>query len=98
MSEEQLEKIRDNIEIQMIYEQNSGYRETYSKPLTEKIELYNEIIRLNNILNELEKWLKEKSVGYKNNTQIYSYDICCQALEKIKELKILSVEEVKYYG
>lgn len=46
-----------------------------------------EIDRLNNIISELEKYLKEKQVLYGINQQRFSWGVCGDALDKLKELK-----------
>ena len=46
-----------------------------------------EIERLNNIINELEKWLKEKQILYGINQQGFSWGVCGEALNKLQELK-----------
>ena len=46
-----------------------------------------EIERLNNIIEELEKWLKEKQTLYGINQQGFSWGVCGDALEYLKELK-----------
>lgn len=49
--------------------------------------LINENERLNNIINELEKWLKEKQILYGINQQGFTWGVCGEALDKLKELK-----------
>lgn len=46
-----------------------------------------EIERLNNIINELEKWLKEAQILYGINQQGFSWGVCEDALNKLQELK-----------
>lgn len=46
MSEERLNEIRDSIEFQMQLQQSLGYKSRYDDLLTEEIELYNEVIDL----------------------------------------------------
>ena len=46
-----------------------------------------EIERLNNIINELEKWLEEKQILYGINQQGFSWGVCGEALDKLQELK-----------
>lgn len=50
-------------------------------------DLVEEIDRLNNIISELEKWLKEKQILYGINQQGFSWGVCGDALDKLKELK-----------
>lgn len=40
-----------------------------------------------NIINELEKWLKEKQILYGINQQGFSWGLCGEALDKLQELK-----------
>lgn len=47
----------------------------------------NENERLNNIISEFEKWLKEKQILYGINTQGFSWGVCGEALDKLQELK-----------
>lgn len=58
MTKEKLEKIYDNIQLQMILEQNSGYKNEYSKPLQEKINLYNYAIECQEKLNEIRETIE----------------------------------------
>ena len=51
------------------------------------IELSTKKNRLNNIINELEKWLKEKQILYGINQQGFSWGVCGEALDKLQELK-----------
>ena len=46
-----------------------------------------EIARLNNIINELEKWLEEKQALYEINQQGFSWGVAGDCLDKLKELK-----------
>jgi len=58
------------------------------RPMTElEIKQKEEIERLNNIINELEKWLKEKQILYGINQQGFSWGVCGEALDKLQELK-----------
>ena len=43
--------------------------------------------RLKNIINELEKWLKEAQILYGINQQGFSWGVCEDALNKLQELK-----------
>ena len=61
--------------------------EQWKKTREENERLQQELQRKDNIIDELENFIKDKSVIYEINTQIYSYDICCQILDKLKELK-----------
>ena len=46
-----------------------------------------EIEKLNNIINELEKYLKEKQTLYGINQQGFSWGVAGDCLDKLKELK-----------
>ena len=46
-----------------------------------------EIERLNNIINEIEKYLKEKQALYGINQQRFSWGVAGDCLDKLKELK-----------
>ena len=46
-----------------------------------------EIERLNNIINELEKYLKEKQFLCEINKQVFSWGVAGDCLDKLKELK-----------
>ena len=52
MSEERLQEIKDSIELQVLYTEKHNFDKTL---LQEEVDLYNEVIKLNNIINELEK-------------------------------------------
>lgn len=68
MSEERLKEIKDSIEFQMIVEQNSGYKKEYSVLLQEEIDLYNEVIRLKQALNEIKEYVKNTDCCTWDNT------------------------------
>lgn len=44
MNKEELERIRENIEMQIIAEQSMGYKNQYSTSLQREISMYNEIV------------------------------------------------------
>ena len=50
-------------------------------------EVKREITRLNNIINELEKWLEEKQTITGINHQGFSWGVAGDCLDKLKELK-----------
>lgn len=52
MSEDRLKEIFDSINLQMIVEQNVGYRNKYSPILTEEIDLYNAVIKYKEVINK----------------------------------------------
>lgn len=56
----------------------------HNKTITKHLK---EIERLNNIINELEKWLQEKQILYGINQQGFSWGVCGEALDKLQELK-----------
>ena len=51
------------------------------------INLQEENERLNNIIDELEKWLKEEQALYGINQQGFSWGVAGDCLDKLKELK-----------
>ncbi len=62
---------------------------TYNGLTMQKNIYEQEIERLNNIINELEKWLKEKQILYGINQQGFTWGVCGEALDKLQELKEL---------
>ena len=52
MSDDRLKEIFDSINLQMIVEQNVGYRNKYSPILTEEIDLYNAVIKYKEVINK----------------------------------------------
>lgn len=91
MSEQRLQEIKDSIEFQLAVAKSVGIRDEIAE---EEKELYDEVIRLGNVINELEKELnkdyetyicKNKSYGktFKAGANIYREHI----LYKLKELK-----------
>ena len=69
-----------NQDIQDIIIERDGYKEQVE-------EKGKEIDRLNNIISELEKWLKEKQILYGINQQGFSWGVCGDALDKLNKLK-----------
>lgn len=63
MSKEELERIADRIQIQMIGEQNIGYRNEYSTSLTDRIDLYNEVRRLQERIDNAIKYMEKETEG-----------------------------------
>ena len=63
MNKEELERIADNIQMQMILEQNTGYRNEYSQTLKDKIDLYNEVIRLQEIKEKAIEYIEKETEG-----------------------------------
>ena len=60
MTKEKLEEIKDSIELQMMFQQCLGYKNKYDAILTEEIDLYNEVIdlqeRIENAIDKLYCW------------------------------------------
>ena len=80
MNKERLEEIKDSIELQMQVQQSLGYRSSYDDLLTEEIDLYNEVIELQERIVYLERSNERKEetiIDY----QINEYSI----LEKLKK-------------
>ena len=50
-------------------------------------EMESKYISANYVINELEKWLKEKQILYGINNQGFSWGVCGDALDKLQELK-----------
>lgn len=50
MSDEELDKIRQYIEFKMLAEHNIGHKTEYSDVLKQEISLYNEVIRLKDVI------------------------------------------------
>ena len=58
MNKERLQEIKDSIDLQLTVAKSIG---TTNELAEEEKELYDEVVRLGNVINELEKWLKEYS-------------------------------------
>lgn len=58
MNKERLQQIKDSIDLQLTVAKSVGTRDEIAE---EEKELYDEVVRLGNAINELEKWLKEYS-------------------------------------
>ena len=84
MSEERLEIIKENVYMRSEIAKNS--RLGIDTSLGEELELLKEIDRLNNRIDELERWLKE---DLKNNYRDagYRHNLIIEVLDKLKELK-----------
>ena len=86
MNKERLQEIKDSIDFQreILIANNMG-----TLCMDEEQELYDEVVRLNNVINELEKWLIE----YRTFIDIPDYyeegiiDCLDEVLDKLKELK-----------
>ena len=86
MKKERLQEIKDSIEFQLIVAKSIG---TTNELAEEEKELYDEVVRLGNVINELDKWLIE----YRTFIDIPDYyeegiiDCLDEVLDKLKELK-----------
>jgi len=69
MTNEELNKIRDDISFQMISEQNTGYKNEYSNSLKQKINLYNYVIDLRQALDKV----KDKLICFGEALDSMSY-------------------------
>ena len=63
MSDDKLKEISDSINLQMIVEQNVGYRNKYSPILTEEIDLYNAVIKYKEVINKAINYINNNIVG-----------------------------------
>ena len=63
MSDDRLKEIFDSTSLQMIAEQNVGYRNKYSPILTEKIDLYNAVIKYKEVINKAINYINNNIVG-----------------------------------
>ena len=92
MTDEKLKEIKDSIDFQERITKEHDFDMTM---LQEEIDLYNEVIKLqqenkelNNILTEFEKWLKEETK--KDTYSLYEFNLKQgkkQCLDKLQELK-----------
>lgn len=60
VSEKRLQEIKDSIEFQVLYTEKHNFDKTL---LQEEVDLYNEVIKLNNIIKEFDKWLENINIG-----------------------------------
>lgn len=65
MNKEELKEIFNDIQFQMICEQNTGYKNEYSRSLQQKMNLYNYIIDLKQALIDIKEILRK--YDFKNN-------------------------------
>ena len=88
MSEERLQEIKDSIEFQYTLAKAKGYDNALLFT-NEEEELVEEIERLNNIINELEKWLVEwrEMLDCPDFYEEGIIDCINDALTKLQELK-----------
>lgn len=78
MSDDRLKEIFDSINLQMIVEQNVGYRNKYSPILTEEIDLYNAVIKYKEVINKI-KYICDKVP--------YSWSVCgIDVVHKIEKI------------
>ena len=73
MSEERLQEIKDSIEFQYTLAKAKGYDNALLFT-NEEEELVEEIERLNNIINELEKWLEVNLTNLEKEKANNTYD------------------------
>ena len=101
MTEQELNKIRENIRLQMQCEEMAGYFKThghYSRPLETDIAMYNEIISLHDILGEFKEWASKQKTdkvgeGYNGRYCVsIPVDTILQELEKL-ELKHINFKK-----
>ena len=52
MTDEELNKIREYLEFRMLAEYNVGHKTEYSNILKQEIDLYNEVIRLKDVISK----------------------------------------------
>lgn len=83
MNKEKLQEIKDSIDLQLTVAKSVG---TTNELAEEEKELYDEVVRLGNVINELEKWLVEHIDEYRNMEQDAMFEFGL-VLDKLKELK-----------
>ncbi|MBR6641719.1 MAG: hypothetical protein IKL08_05965 [Clostridia bacterium] len=96
MTEQELNKIRSNIELQMQCEEMAGYFKTYghySHPLETDIALYNEAISLREVLGEFKEWASKKKTSKVGENYSGRYCVSIPVDEILSELEKL---ELKY--
>lgn len=88
MNKERLQEIKDSIDLQLTVAKSIG---TTNELAEEEKELYDEVVRLNNVINELEEYLLEYKVCMTNDERDYYEDgikdCLDEVLDKLKELK-----------
>ena len=85
MSDDRLKEIFDSINLQMIVEQNIGYRNKYSPILTEEIDLYNAVIKYKELINKAIKHVSSLS-SRGRDCMIYA-DVKKDILDILKEVE-----------
>lgn len=93
MSDDKLKEIFDSINSQMIVEQNVGYRNKYSPILTEKIDLYNAVIKYKEVINKAIEYIEENKQHEYRNGNLDEYYLELNEKETTELLNIL--KEVK---
>lgn len=86
MSEKRLQEIKNSIDLQLSFARAIQLGTNTINILDEELELYDEVIRLNNILNELDKLIEQ----YSKNDYYYKYNgkyLKSEIIEDLKELK-----------
>lgn len=90
MNKERLQEIKDSIDFQreILIANNMG-----TLCMDEEKELYDEVVRLNNVINELEKWLKGLIDNFNEDVsepilhEQMTINLVYDYLENLKELK-----------
>jgi hypothetical protein len=86
VSEKRLQEIKNSIDLQLSFARAIQLGTNTINILDEELELYDEVIRLNNILNELDKLIEQ----YSKNDYYYKYNgkyLKSEIIEDLKELK-----------
>ena len=78
---------KETIEIPLVKATYEELQEVICELQAEKFVKDKEIARLNKIIDELEKCLKEKQTLYGINQQAFSWGVAGDCLDKLKELK-----------
>lgn len=88
MNKERLQEIKDSIDFQREVLIANNMR---TLCMDEEQELYDEVVRLNNVINELEKWLIDEMEKLHNisgdNFTTVGQKVYQEVLDKLKELK-----------
>lgn len=87
MSEERLKEIKDSIDFQEMVINNDKELQKARILFDEEKELYDEVIRLNNIINELEKDIKEALNELQPNELVNGKGVLQNVLNDLQELK-----------
>lgn len=85
MTKERLEEIHDSIEFQMQLQQAVGYKSRYDDLLIEEIDLYNEVIDLQEKIDKAIEVI-EKSYYSKNTTDIDSIVVSNNKLLQVRNI------------